>query len=579
MARVIWGESTSTLSAVQDDGTMISSTLRRGVMGALGIGVTLQVILMLGVLLVGVLADTAVPGRNTATLWGLLFLGLVLYGVFGLLDSLRSRLFFDVAGAIDQRLAPRVHDGVSHVARVGAPDGDGLGPLHDANRLRAFLMGPIPSALIDLCVAPFSLLMLFALHAWVGLVGLAAVVVLGLMAWLLGRSAGQKAETLDELRPLRWMVAEESRRNAVVARAMGMEGRLRQRWIGASQEDLLAERALHGRSVGLVGAARGFRLVLFILLLTIGAALAFTDRAAWSTALIAALLLYQVLAPVELAVTGWGDYTSARSAWERLNLLLRQMPLRDITTLLPRPETELTTEQVYVFAPGTQRPVVNNVGIRLAAGDSLGIMGQTGAGKTALLNAIAGIWPLARGVIRMDGAALDQWDEEELGKFVGYVPQQVELIDGTVAQNIARFDADVPTEAVLAAARRAHVHDLILRLPDGYETQVGRGGQLLPAGLRQRIAVARAVFGKPFILLLDDPTSNMDGDGEKMLAQVMEDVCDEGGIVIVVTHRPALMHRVDYIMQLQAGSMAAFGPAGHILQRAEEQRVQALGQA
>ena len=567
MARVIWGESTSALSAAPDDRAVLSSTLRRGVIAAVAIGVVLQLMLMFGALLVGVLADAAVPGRNVATLWGLLLLGVVLYGVFGLLDTLRARLLFDVAGAVDQQLAPRVHDGVAFVARTGVLEGDGLGPVHDADRLRHFLTGPMPAALIDLCVAPIALIMLFALHVWLGVAGLAAMVVTGLVGWAMGGSAGRRADWLAEMRPLRWLSAEEGRRHALTARAMGMESRLRQRWLGMAQDTILTERALHRRSVGLAGAARGIRLMLFIVLLSIGAGLAFSDRAAWSTALIAALL-----APLDQVVSGWGEVKTARRALDRLNILLGQLPLRDVTTLLPRPQAEMSTDQLFVVAPGAQRPVVSNIGIILNTGDSLGIMGVTGSGKTALLHALAGVWPAARGVIRLDGASLDQWDTEELGKYIGYVPQHIELIDGTVAQNIARFDAAASTDAIIAAARRAGVHDLILRLPEGYETIVGRDGLTLPAGMRQRIAVARAVFGKPFLLLLDDPTSNMDGDGEQMLAELIADMCDEGSIVIVVTHRPPLLNRVDHIMHMQNGTIGAFGPRGQILQLLEDQR-------
>ena len=306
--------------------------------------------------------------------------------------------------------------------------------------------------------------------------------------------------------------------------------------------------------------------------LAVGAALAFDDRATWSTAAAAAILLYQVLAPLDRVIAGWGDLAVARAAWTRLSELLRQLPRRDVTTLLPAPEIELTTEQLFVLAPGTTRTVVQNVGIRLLAGEALAIMGSTGAGKSAFLNAVTGLWPAARGVIRLDGASLAQWDVDDLGAHIGHVPQQIDLIDGTVAQNIARFDTDVATATIIAAAEEAGVHDLILRLPDGYETQVGRDGLRLAAGMRQRIAVARALFGNPFLVVLDDPTSNMDGDGEQMLAQLIDTVRGRGGIVIVVTHRPILLNRVDHIMQMHAGAIAAFGPRGPMLQRLQDQR-------
>jgi PrtD family type I secretion system ABC transporter len=575
MARVIFGGSVSAGTAPNEI-TLLRTTLRRGLMAALAIGVVLQIILMVGALFVGVLADAVVPGRNTATLWGLLLLGITLYGVAGLLDTLRARLLFDVAGAIDQRLTPHVHDGITHVERSGSASAVGLEPLYDADRLRSFLTGPVPAALIDLCAAPVALILLFSLHVWLGFVAMLAFVAVGLIAWLTGRSAAKRATWLAETAPWRMRLAEEIRRNAGLSRSMGMESPFRQRWIGMSQDDLMTARALHRRSIGLAGTMRGLRLVLFALLLGIGTALAFSDRATWSTAIVAAVLLYQVLAPLDQAMGGLGELSVARGAWHRLTELIRIVPRIGVTTILPRPESELTTEQLFVVAPGTSQVVVQNIGIRLAAGDALGIMGGTGAGKTALLNAITGMWPAARGSVRFDGASLDQWSPDELSAHIGFVPQQVELIDGTIAQNIARFAPDPPTASVLEAARRAEVHEMILRLPEGYETQLGREGQRLPAGMRQRLAVARALYGNPFLLVLDDPTANMDGEGEQMLANVIENMCDGGSMVIVVTHRPILLHRVDYVMQMQGGSAVNYGARDVVLQRLREAAVPAI---
>ncbi len=568
MTRVIGGGTVP----VSQDGDTLAAVMRRGIGGAVAVGVILQLMLSLGALFVAVLNDSILPGRNAATLWGLLGLTLALYLVWGLLDMLRARLLFDVAGTIDQRLAGDIHDGIAHVALNGGGDGDGLGPMHDADRVRAFLTGPVPAAMIDLCVMPVALLLLFALHLWLGVVALAGMVVAAGLAWAFGASAGRRADMLAQTQPLRLVLAEEGRRNAGILRAMGMGGRLRQRWVGAAGDYLLATRRVHRRSVGLTGAAQSLRLVLFALMLAIGAALAFDDRATWSTGVAAAILLYQVLSPVDRVVAGWGELAVARGAWDRLNELVRRLPRRDVVTLLPPPEMELTTEQLFVMAPGTTHPVVQSVGIRLLAGEALGIMGVSGAGKSALLNALAGIWPAARGAIRLDGAALDQWDGEDLGTHIGHVPQQAELIDGTVAQNIARFDPSVTTDAIINAAEQAGVHDMILRLGDGYETRVGRDGGRMPAGLRQRIAVARALLGNPFVVLLDDPTSNLDGDGEQMLVHLIDMVRERGGIVVVATHRPVLLNRVDHIMQMHAGTIAAFGPRGQMLQRLQDQR-------
>lgn len=568
MARIIGGGTIS----ISPEADALTATLRRGIGAAIAIGLIMQLLLLAGALFVAVINDSILPGRNAATLWGLLALTLVLYGVLSLLDMLRARLLFDVAGSIDQRLAATVHDGIAHVALSGGGEGDGLGPLHDADRLRAFLTSPTPGAMIDLIAAPVALLLLFALNVWLGVVASAGMIVVAGLAWLIGRSAGKHAELLARTQPQRLALAEEGRRNAGIIRALGMEGRLRARWIGAASEDLLNARSLHRRATGLGGTGRGLGLMLYALVLAIGAALAFDDRATWSLTVAAAILLYQVLVPLDRVMAGWGELAVARGAWARLNELRRQLPRRDVTTLLPKPETELTTEQLFVLAPGTTRPAVQNVGMRLIAGEALGIMGSSGAGKSALLNVIAGSWPAARGVVRLDGAALDQWDTGDLGAHIGHVSQQVELIEGTVAQNIARFDAAAPLDPIVAAAEQAGVHDMILRLPEGYDTLVGHEGARLPAGMRQRIAIARAMFDDPFLVVLDDPTSNLDGEGEQMLAHLIHAVRERGGIVVVATHRPVLLNCVDHIMLMEAGAIAAYGPRGQILQRLADQR-------
>jgi ATP-binding cassette, subfamily C, type I secretion system permease/ATPase len=281
----------------------------------------------------------------------------------------------------------------------------------------------------------------------------------------------------------------------------------------------------------------------------------------------ASIMMGRALAPIETAIANWRAFVAARQSVARLSDALARAEPKPAATALPKPSRSLEIENVTVVAPGATRPIVANVRFGLKAGEALGVIGPSGAGKTSLVRTLVGIWPPAKGTVRLDGATLDQWDRELLGQHVGFVAQTVELFDGTIAENIARMGISPNAAAVLRAAQAAGAHDMILRLPAGYGTKVGEGGDALSGGQRQRIALARALYGDPFLVVLDEPNSNLDNEGEAALHQAIVDLKARGAIVVLIAHRPSVLAACDNVLVLANGAQQAFGPRDQIMRK------------
>jgi ATP-binding cassette subfamily C protein PrsD len=308
-----------------------------------------------------------------------------------------------------------------------------------------------------------------------------------------------------------------------------------------------------------------FRMTLQSAVLAAGAVLVIENMASGGIIIAASILTSRALAPVEQAIANWKGFVAAQQSWDRLRQMLALLPETVSPLALPTPSSEVAVEAVSSGPPGKQELVVQGVSFTLRAGSALGIIGPSASGKSSLVRALVGLWPVHRGSVRLDGAALDQWDDASLGRHVGYLPQDVELFAGTIAQNIARFRKDAQAQEIIAAARNAGVHELILRLSKGYETEIGPGGSMLSAGQRQRIALARALYRDPFLVVLDEPNSNLDIDGEIALAGAISGVRRRGGIVIVVAHRPSTLSSVDLVLAMRDGQALAFGPKDLVL--------------
>jgi PrtD family type I secretion system ABC transporter len=517
--------------------------------------------------------DRVLPSRSVPTLVGLVILAAGLYLAQGILDLIRSRILGRIGTALDESLNARVFDTIVRLPLVVGGRSEGLQPLRDLDNIRGFLGSQGPSAFFDLPWLPLYLIICFVFHVLIGVAALAGAVILVTVTLVTEYMTRQPAREALDLAARRNELASTSRRNAEVLVAMGMAGRLMQRWNEANAQYLSGHQRASDVAGGLGAIAKVLRMMLQSAVLAVGAILVIHQEATAGIIIASSILSARALAPVDLAIAHWKTFVAARQSWRRLNLLLDRMPERPAPTLLQPPSSQLSVEAISVVAPGDQRPIVQDVTFALTAGQGLGVIGPSASGKSSLVRALVGVWQPVRGKVRLDGAALDQWLSDELGRHVGYLPQDVELFAGTVAQNIARFDPDASSDAVIAAATEAGVHDMIVKMRDGYNTQVGEQGAALSAGQAQRVALARALYGHPFLIVLDEPNSNLDTEGDEALSRAVRSVRARGAIVVVVAHRPVGIEAVDQVLVMKDGRMQAFGPKEKVLAQVLQPRV------
>src|ERR1700678_99998 len=515
--------------------------------------------------------DRVLPSRSVPTLVGLIVLAGGLYAAQGILDLIRGRILGRVGTSLDEALNARVFDIVVRLPLTTGGRNEGLQPLRDLDNVRGFLGGMGPGAFFDLPWLPFYLAICFAFHVLIGvtaLVGAVILVTLTVMTEFLSRAPARQALGLAARRN---DLAAASRRNAEVLVAMGTSGRLSRRWVEANQNYLDGNQRASDVSGGLGAAAKVMRMMLQSAVLAVGAYLVIHQEATAGIIIAGSILSARALAPVDLAIAHWKGFVAARQSWHRLNGLLESLPAQAPPTLLQTPSSRLSIEGVGIVPPGDQRLIFQDVTFALTAGNGLGIIGPSGSGKSSLVRALVGVWQPFRGKVRLDGAALDQWSSDVLRRHVGYLPQDVELFAGSVAQNICRFDPEARSEAIIAAAREAGVHQMIIKMRDGYDTQIGEQGTALSAGQAQRVALARALYGDPFLIVLDEPNSNLDTEGDEALTRAIRASRERGAIVVVVAHRPIGIEAVDQLLVLKDGRMQAFGPKetvlGQVLQR------------
>jgi len=509
--------------------------------------------------------DRVLPSRSVPTLIGLSILIVGLYSFQGALDFLRGRILARIGRLMALDLSGRVFHTVSMLTLKTRANGDGLQPLRDLDQVRGFLSGPGPMAFLDLPWIPFYIAICFLFHIWLGvaaLIGAGILVSLTALTEILTREPTKAATSLAAKRNA---LAETSRRNAEVLQAMGMAPAISAHWQETNLDYLAAQQRASDVGGGLAALSKVLRMVLQSAMLGIGAWLVINQEATGGVMIAGSIITARALAPVDQAIAQWRGFVAARQGWRRLADLLALFPQEKQPLALPKPETSLAIETISVVPPGDKRLVVQDVVFNLAKGTGLGIIGPSASGKSCLARALVGVWPTVRGTVRLDGAALEQWSPSALGRHIGYLPQDVELFSGTVAQNIARFEPDASAEQIVAAAKSAGVHDLILRLPDGYETEIGEGGASLSGGQRQRIALARALYGEPFLVVLDEPNSNLDAEGEAALTQALMGVRARGGIVIVVAHRPSALAALDQVLVMSQGKPQMIGPRDEIL--------------
>ena len=511
--------------------------------------------------------DRVLPSRSVPTLVGMAILAGVLFVGQAVIDLVRGRIMTRIGTELDDAVGGRVFTAVSRLPLFIGQQGDGLQPQRDLDNIRMFLSSPGPSTLFELPWLPFYLMIIWSLHPTLGITAVCGAVILVTLTAATEAFTRKPmgAAVMTALR--RNGFAEASRRNAEVLSAMGMGKRLHDHWREASRQHLAQQQLVSDIVGGFGSFARALRLMLQSAMLGVGAWLVIQGEATSGIIIAGSILAGRALAPVDLAIANWRNFVGARQSWRRLSNLLARLPQDGQPMALPVPRSNLTVDRIAIGAPGTQRIIVQNVEFRLDAGSVLGIIGPSGSGKSSLVRGLVGAWRPLAGRIKLDGAALDQWSSERLGRYIGYLPQDVELLAGTVAANIARFDPVVDAEAVVAAARAAGVHDLIVGLPNGYDTQIGEGGTALSAGQRQRVALARALYGDPFLVVLDEPNSNLDMDGEMALAQAMLGIKARGGIVAIVAHRPNILSAVDFMLMMKDGQMHMFGTRDCVLSK------------
>ena len=507
--------------------------------------------------------DRVLASGNEMTLLMLTLMILGLFGLMGALEWVRSQVVIRLGTQMDMRLNQRVYDAAFEAQlSTGSPAAGQA--LNDLTSLRQFATGNALFAFFDAPWFPVYLWVIFMFSPWLGLLALGGAVMLMLLAWLNQRVSQGPLKAASELSVEATQQASAHLRNAEAIEAMGMLATLRGHWL-AQHTAFLAQQNLASEKTASVGAwSKGVRLALQSLVLGLGALLAVQGQITAGMMIAGSILMGRVLSPIDQLIGVWKQWTSARLAYQRLESLLQAHPARPPRMALPVPRGELAVEQLSASAPGTRRATLSNLSFTLPAGQVLGVIGPSGCGKSTLARLLIGVWQPLAGKVRLDGAQLSQWDKQQLGPHLGYLPQDIQLFAGTIAQNIARF-AQVDADKVLAAAQMAGVHSLILQMPEGYDTRLGDGGAGLSGGQKQRIGLARALYGLPALIVLDEPNANLDEAGEQALLQAIAQLKQLKRTLILITHKPNVLTLTDQLLILREGQLQAFGPTAKVL--------------
>jgi|SRR5579862_1685202 len=515
--------------------------------------------------------DRVITSRNTATLIALTVIAAFLVLIYATLEKVRSAILVRLGIRFSTLARSRLFDAVLR-GNLLQPGRGHTQALRDLDTIREFLTG---SGLISFCDAPWVPIFVvgcFILHSWYGYIATLGAVLIFCFAIaneLLTRKQ-LKAASLSAIAANSY--ASATFRNAEVLHAMGMLSGLRERWLVRQDEGLQLQAAASDRAGHLVASTKFIRVFLQIAILGAGAYLSIEQESTPGAMVAASIIMGRALAPVELVVANWKGFVAARNAYERILTLFGIVPDELEKMPLPAPRGYLSIEHVVAVPPGAKEPVLRGVSFALRPGEVLGVLGPSAAGKSSLARVLVGVWPLLHGKVRIDGAELVHWAPERLGRHIGYLPQDVELFSGTVAENIARFGEQDETE-IIAAAQMAGVHNMIQAMPAGYNTQIGEGGFALSGGQRQRVALARALYRRPAYIILDEPNASLDADGEAALLFAIQQLRQAGCTVVLITHKTNILAAVDKILILSYGQVAGFGSREEILAKALGRRL------
>ncbi|KRE07127.1 type I secretion protein [Bosea sp. Root381] len=547
------------------DAAKLTEGMRGVVAYLLGISCVINVLALTGSLYMMQVYDRALTSGSVQTLVALSVIALGLYVFQGGFDAVRTRMLVRVGARFDHNVAPIAHRVTMDMPRFGFSGTEALERGRDVDTVRGFLSSQGPGALFDLPWIPIYLVFIYLLHPWLGALTLAGAVVLTLMTLGAEVMARRSTTQARQAAMARNAIADSNARNADVIKAMGMAERAARRFAAANAEHLDLQTRASDVSGSFGAVSKVLRMVLQSAVLGLGAFLTIGGELSAGAIIAASVASSRALAPVDQAIANWKPFVAARQSFARLRETIVALSKAGEPMPLPAPHRGLRVERITVAAPGSGQVLLSDISFEVEAGKALGIIGPSGGGKTTLVRALTGIWPTLRGAVRLDGAELDQWPEEDLGRAMGYLPQEVGLLDATVEENISRLAEAGDSRAVVTAATAAGIHDMVVRLPGGYRTPLGSQGAALSAGQRQRIGLARALYGNPFLVVMDEPNSNLDGEGEAALTRAVEQLKARGAIVVIVAHRPSALIAVDYVGVIQGGKLSAFGPRDQII--------------
>lgn len=516
------------------------------------------------------LYDRVITSGSESTLLMLTLIMVILFITMGSLEWVRSQLLVRVSARLETLLNKRLFAATFKQALMTGGSKGSSQPLDDLTGLRQFLTGNGLFAFFDAPWMPIYIAVMFMFHSWYGWMAVGTVIILSILALINEKMTSKTLKEANELAIVGRGMVNKNLRNAEVVDSMGMLAGIRERWLKGTTKVLYLQAKASSKAGAITSTSKTIRMMSQSLVLGLGGYLVLQQEISPGLMIAGSILLGRALAPIDLMIGSWKGFVAARGQYARLNEILLKIPKDKEKMALPAPEGQITVDNIMIAPPGTRSPVIKGVSIDLAKGESLGIIGPSAAGKSTLARALLGIWPAVSGKVRLDGVDIYDWDRTELGPYIGYLPQDIELFEGTIGENISRF-GEIDSDKVVAAAKLADVHEMILGLPEGYDTTIGATGGVLSGGQRQRIGLARAVYDAPKFILLDEPNSNLDEQGELALSRAIKELKEKEVTVIIITHRPGILGIVDKLLILKDGQTVAFGPRDDVMKKLQQQ--------
>lgn len=558
----------------------LRKALRKSAAGFIAIGIFsffANLLVFTGPLYMMQVYDRVLSSRSEATLVALTGLIAGLYFVMGVLDHVRARVAARIGARFQAAFDKRVFNAVLDRNTLEARGVSGASGMRDLDAIQKMLSSPAVFTFFDIPWTPLFVLVIFSFHPWMGVLGLAGGLVLVALTWLNQNGTKEQQDRAMVAGRMSEEMTQTLQKENETVRALGMRGAVADRWENLRMRALDANIGYSDKNGFYSVASKTFRTFFQSGILALGAWLVLSNEITSGAMLASSIIIGRALAPIEGAIGHWALLQRAVKGWRQLSELLARMPAEEIRTTLPKPRAILDVEQVTVTPPGEKVATLRLLSFSLQPGQALGVIGQSASGKSTLARLLTGIWLPAGGKVRLDGASLEQYGSDGLGEHIGYLPQDVVLFEGTIAENIARMETKPDPAKVVEAAKKAGAHELILRLPDGYDTRLPSVGSKLSGGQKQRIALARALYGDPVLVVLDEPNSNLDADGSMALNMAIRGLKADGKSVIIMAHRPAAIEECDLILILENGQRAAFGPRDEVLRAHLRNHAQVVG--